>query len=106
MDDLAKMKYKLANRKKIAQDKKHAKIDKLFTKLGMETSSETKDRLQWERDEAYNAVSIEKKQQFLDLMWKGKNVGQAAAEVGIDSMIGAEIIIRNGNSTFPTKVEK
>ncbi len=106
MDDLAKMKYKLANRKKIAEDKKQAKIDKLFKQLGMETRAETEARLQWERDEAYNAVSLEKKQKFLDLMWEGKNVGQASAEVGIDSMVGAQIIIRNGNSTFPTKVKE
>lgn len=106
MDDLAKMKYKLANRKKIAQDKKQARIDKLFTKFGMETESETKARLEWEREEAYNSVSLEKKQQFLDLMWQGKNVGEASAIVGIDSMIGAQIILRNAGSMFPTKAEK
>ena len=108
MDDLAKMKFKLANRKKIAEDKRKAKLDKLYTKLGMETHAETTARLEWEREEAYNAVSLEKKQQFLDLMNQGKNVGEASAIVGIDSMVGAQVIIRNAQtvSLFPTKVIK
>lgn len=107
MDDLAKMKYKFANRKKIAEDKKKAKLDKLYTKLGMETSEETRQRLDWEREEAYKAVSLEKKQQFLDLMHQGKNVGEASEIVGIDSMIGAQIIIRNYETIelWPTKAK-
>jgi len=108
MDDLAKMKYKFANRKKIAEEKKQAKLDSLFKKLGMETSKETRDRLDWEREEAYKAVSLEKKQQFLDLMHQGKNVGEASAIVGIDSMIGAQVIIRNSDTIdlFPKKVKE
>ena len=39
-------------------------------------------------------------------MWAGKNVGEASKEVGIDSMMGAQIILRNAVSIMPTKAEK
>lgn len=106
MDDLAKMKFKFANRKKSLEDKKAAKLDNLYKKLGMETNAETKARLEWEREEKYKAVPLEKKQKFLDLMHSGKNVGQASAEAGIDSDIGAQVILRNAVSIFPTKVKE
>jgi hypothetical protein len=107
MDDIAKMKFKMANRQKALEEKKSAKLDKIYKKLGMETRAETTARLEWEREEAYKAVSLEKKQKFLDLMAQGKNVGEASDEVGIDSMIGAQIIIRNADtiSLWPTKAK-
>lgn len=88
---------------KARERKKQSKIDKLFTEYGMETTQEIRDRLQREQDEAYEAISLETKQKFLDLMWAGKNVGEASREVGIDSTIGAQIILRNAPKIFPTK---
>jgi hypothetical protein len=106
MDDLAKMKFKMANRQKALKEKKDAKLDKLYKKLGMETHAETIARLDWEREEKYNAVPLEKKQKFLDLMWEGKNVGQASEEAGIDLDIGAQVLLRNAVSVFPTKAKE
>lgn len=51
-------------------------------------------------------IAKEKKQQFPDLMWQGKNVGQASEIVGIDSSVGAQVIIRNAGSMFPIKVSE
>ena len=106
MDDWEKLQMRLKNREKDRKAKKDAKLDKLYTKLGMKTHAETMAEIQYKQDRDYEAVSLEKKQQFLDLMWAGKNVGEASKIVGIDSSIGAQIILRNAVSVFPTKVEK
>ena len=106
MDDWQKLQMRLKNREKDRAAKKQEKLDGLYKKLGMKTTAEAKAERQFLEDQAYDAVSLEKKQQFLDLMWEGKNVGEASKIVGIDSMVGAQIILRNAVSVFPTKVEK
>lgn len=106
MDDWQKLQMRLKNREKDREDKKQAKLDNLFKKLGMKTASESKAEREYLENAAYEAIPLEKKQKFLDLMWAGKNVGEASKEVGIDSMMGAQIILRNAVSIMPTKAEK
>ena len=105
MDDWEKLQMRLKNRDKDKKAKQEVKMDKIYKHFGMETTQETRDRLQYEQDQAYEAVSLETKQKFLDLMWEGKNVGEAAEAVGIDSSIGAQIILRNAVSVVPTKAK-
>ena len=42
MDDWQKLQMRLKNREKDREDKKQAKLDNLFKKLGMKTASESK----------------------------------------------------------------
>ena len=42
-----------------------------------------------------DALGQAKRQEFLDLMRTGLNVGQASEKLGIDSMVGGRIIIDN-----------
>jgi CRISPR/Cas system CMR subunit Cmr6 (Cas7 group RAMP superfamily) len=103
MDDWQKLQMRLQNREKDREAKKQARLDKLYKKLGMKTSEESRAERQYMEDTAYAAISLETKQKFLDLMWSGKNVGEASKEVGIDSMMGAQIILRNAVGIMPTK---
>lgn len=106
MDDWERLQMRLKNREKDRAAKKQAKTDKLLKKLGYKTDDEIKAEIEYKLDRDYEAIPLETKQRFLDLMWEGKNVGEASAEVGIDSMMGAQIILRNAVSTMPTKAVK
>lgn len=91
---------------KAREKKKKSKYNQLLSDLGLETEEETRERIKRELDEAYDAVPLETKQKFLDLMWSGKTVGEATRELNIDLMVGSQIIIRNANIMFPTKAIK
>lgn len=96
------LKQAIAARKR----KKDAKTDRLFKRLGMESPSERKARLEDEMDIDYEEIPLEKKQQFLDLFNAGIPLGQAAEQVGIDSMMAAQVIIRNAVGLIPSKAIK
>lgn len=86
--------------------KKKLKIDKLHAKLHLDLPDEYRERKQMEQDKWYNSVPLSKKQEFLDLMLAGKNLGEAAKAVGIDTEIASQVILRNMREIFPTKVDK
>lgn len=103
MKKLTELEMAQLNRK----HKKKLKIDKLHAKLYLELPDQRTERRQMEQDKWYNSIPIEKKQEFLDLMIKeGKNLGDAAKAVGIDTEMASQVILRNMGSIFPTKVEK
>lgn len=103
MSKLTELEYAQLNRK----HKKKLKIDRLHVKLQMELPDLRTERRQMETDKWYSSIPIEKKQEFLDLMIKeGKNLGEAAKSVGIDTEMASQVILRNMGSIFPTKVEK
>ena len=80
--------------------------DAYMRRMGIGPKETFSERYKREQDEAYDAVSLEAKQKFLDLMWLGKNVGEASKEAGISTDVGAQIILRNAVRTLPTKVVK
>lgn len=86
--------------------KKKLRSDILHDKLGIETTEQTMARLKKEREDAYAAVPIEKKQMFLDLFNGGYKLGQAAEKAGIDIIVAAEVILKNAVELIPTKVIK
>lgn len=102
MSKLSELEYAQLNRK----HKKKLKVDRLHAKLQIELPDLRKERREMETDKWYNSVPLSKKQEFLDLMLAGKNLGEAAKAVGIDSEIASQVILRNMGSIFPTKVEK
>lgn len=103
MSKLSELEYAQLSRK----HKKKLKMDKLHAKLQMELPDLRTERRQLETDKWYNSIPIERKQEFLDLMIKqGKNLGDAAKAVGIDTEMASQVILRNMGSIFPTKVEK
>lgn len=106
MDDWERLQMRLKNRDRDRKAKESAKLDKIYKKLGMKTDAEAKAEAQYKLDAEYESISLEKKQKFLDLMWEGKNVGDASKEVGISSMMGAQIILRNAVQSMPRKAEK
>jgi hypothetical protein len=108
-EDLKAAKAKIAARKRIKEKEAQLKKDKLYAKLGIETNEAWHERYHREKDAAYNAVPLEKKQAFLDLFNKGgKNLGECCREIGIEADIAAEIIMRNKEEyqLWPTKVTK
>lgn len=105
MDDWDKLQMRLKNRKKDKEARKQAKLDKLYKKIGMKTDAERRAEQQYLLDKEYEAIPLEKKQRFLDLMHQGKTVGEAAQEVGIDSLMGAQVILRNAVEIMPTKAK-
>lgn len=86
--------------------KKKLRVDRAYDSLGMETPDQWKARYEREQDEAYKAVPIEAKQKFLDLFNQGIPLGKAAEMAGIDSMIAAQVIVRNAVQLTPTKVRE
>ena len=86
--------------------KKRLKRDILFDKLGIETPEQFRERKDREMDEAYEAVPLDTKQRFLDLFNKGKTLGEAAQEAGIDMMVASQVILRNAVELIPTKAVK
>lgn len=102
MSKLSELEMAQLNRK----HKKKLKIDKLHAKLYLELPDQYSERKQMELDKWYGNVPLSKKQEFLDLMLAGKNLGEAAKLVGIDTEIASQVILRNMGQIFPTKVEK
>lgn len=86
--------------------KKKLKIDKIHAKLYLELPDQMSERRKMEQDKWYGSIPLSKKQEFLDLMLAGKNLGEAAAAVGIDTEIASQVILRNMGQIFPNKVEK
>ncbi len=86
--------------------KKEAKIDRLHKRLGFEPPSERKARLEDEMNIDYESIPLEKKQRFLDLFNEGIPLGKAAETAGIDSMMAAQVIIRNAVGLIPSKAIK
>lgn len=86
--------------------KRQAKEDRLWKRLGREAPSERKARKEDELDIDYNEIPLEKKQKFLDLFNEGIPLGKAAEQAGIDSMMAAQVIIRNAVGLIPSKAIK
>ncbi len=86
--------------------RKQAKVDRLWKRLGREAPSETKARKEDELDIDYDEIPLEKKQRFLDLFNQGIPLGKAAEQVGIDSLMAAQVIIRNAVGLIPSKAIK
>jgi len=99
---LTELEYAQLHRK----HKKKLKVDKIHVKLNLELPDLRTERAQIEQDKWYNSVPLSKKQEFLDLMLAGKNLGEAAKAVGIDTDIASQVILRNMGQIFPSKVEK
>ena len=83
MDDLKKLKIRLANRDRDKKQAQTKRIDSYFRRLGMETSEEREQLRKDELDYDYKQLSRETKQKFLDLMHEGKKVGEAREICGI-----------------------
>jgi hypothetical protein len=99
---LTELEYAQLHRK----HKKKMKIDQLHVKIQREVPDLHKERIQMEQDKWYNSVPLSKKQEFLNHMLDGKNLGEAAKAVGIDTEIASQVILRNMGQIFPSKVEK
>ena len=63
--------------------------DKLMKRKCTYEDYETKTQIKVE------ALGQSKRQEFLDLMWSGLNVGDASKKMEIESMVGARIIVNN-----------
>lgn len=99
-EKLSELEYAELHRK----HKKNLKQDKIYVKLHMELPDLTKERYQMELDKWYNAIPLEKKQAFLDFLWDGKKLGEAAELAGIPSEAAHQVIIRNIEKIMARKV--
>lgn len=99
---LTELEYAQLSRK----HKKKLKIDRLHAKIKIELPDLREERRKMEQDKWYHSVPLSKKQEFLDHMLAGKNLGEAAKLVGIEVDIASEVILRNMVEIFPRKVEK
>jgi DNA-directed RNA polymerase specialized sigma24 family protein len=97
---LSELEYAQLHRK----HKKKLKRDKIYAKLHMELPDLTEERYKMELDKWYNAVPIEKKQVFLDHLWDGKKLGEAAQLADISMEIAHQVIIRNIEKIMARKV--
>lgn len=99
---LTELEYAQLHRK----HKKKMKIDRLHVQIQREVPDLREERRKMEQDKWYGSVPLSKKQEFLDHMLAGKNLGEAAKLVGIDTEIASQVILRNMIEIFPRKVEK
>jgi len=85
MSDFKKMQIK---RKHLLEDRKkrqNERLKKLTKAVGLnwKTDEDIRRELEYEKDEIYRKIPKEKKQQFLDNIHAGMNMGDAGAAVGL-----------------------
>jgi len=97
---LSELEYAQLHRK----HKKKLKVDKIHARLRIELPDLTEERHKMELDKWYNAIPLEKKQAFLDYLWDGKKLGEAAELAGIESEAAHQVIIRNIEKIMARKV--
>lgn len=106
-DELKSAKNKIEAKKRIKTLKDQARLEKLYLDMGMESPAMWSERKAKALEDEYVATPLATKQEFLDLMAKGNNLGKARELLGISMEVACQIILRNVDTIeiFPTKAK-